>query len=617
MKINFGSPFKGTLPKLSRSLLPEGFAVNADNCKLFSGEIRAYGGTSLIKSPNPGAAPLNEILSIYLYDDAYWLNWIEHVRAAPGPIADDTRKRLYWMGDGAYPKKGDFDTITNLGDSTGPLPNGSYKLGVPTPTTLPSLVETTPGGSSLLEDRAYVYTHVSAWGEESAPSPPSIITNIAVDSTVTLSSMDGDPGSPYNVTGGNLRVYRTKFGAAGQVNPYLFVKEIAIGTTSTLDDVAADDLGAVIPSFFIDAATGAIVTWDEPPDDIEGLTTFPGGVFVGFVGPTLYFSEPEQPHAWPAAYARVLEYDIIAVGVVANMLVVATKGFPYVFAGAHPLLLSRDRLPVSQPCVSARSLVEFRQGVAYASPDGFFLIGPGRTELITKSATSRDEWQAFEPESMHAVVHDQRVHIFYRTPGGIEQALIIDPSAGVEGFLIPSTVYSTTALSDVATDILYLVDSGNIVQWDNDQNNRLQFNWRSRTRETPPWSPGGAAVLADYDGGLTEDEIASFQATRVLVVAANTLVFASALGPGAVNGEAMNGFELNGDGTQSLPPIPSNSLQFVYYGDGTALFTRIVTSEEPFPLGDDNPAVRRHEVQVIGDLPVRDVRIGGSKSELG
>ena len=115
MKINFGSPFKGTLPKLSRSLLPEGFGVNADNCKLFSGEIRAYGGTSLIKSPNPGAAPPNEILSIYLYDDAYWLNWIEHVRAAPGPIADDTRKRLYWMGDGLIRRRGISTRSPTLG----------------------------------------------------------------------------------------------------------------------------------------------------------------------------------------------------------------------------------------------------------------------------------------------------------------------------------------------------------------------------------------------------------------------------------------------------------------------------------------------------------------------
>ena len=617
MKFNFGSPFKGTLPKSSRSLLPPGYAVNADNCNLHSGEIRAFGGTSLIKVLNPGATAPDEVLTIFLYDGAYWLNWTKEINVVKGPIQDDTRKRLYWTGDAAYPEKGDFDTITNTGDPNGPLPNGSFKMGVPSPTTAPTLAVSSAGSSATLEDRTYVYTFVSAWGEESAPSLPKTITGVRVDDEITVSSMETAPGSPYNMTGGWIRIYRTQFGGVSGVNPYLLVNQtdVSIDTTSYVDSIAAIDLGEVIPTFFVDAATGAIVTWDEPPTTLKGLKTYAGGVFAAFSGNTLYFSEPYQPQAWPVAYTRVLEYEIVAVGTIGNVLIVATKGYPYIFQGTHPLLLSQERLRVSQPCVNSRSLVEVGLGVGYASPDGFFLVGPGKSLMLTGIALTRKEWQAFAPTSMHAVVHDNRVHIFYRTPGGIEQTLIIEPTED-DFYLIPSTLYSTAALSEVETDVLYLIASGNVVQWDNDDNNRLQFDWRSRTHETIPFAPGGAAVKADYDGGLSETDIATFQANRAAAQVANAVVFAGTQGPGAMNGAAVNTFELNGDGTATLPAVPSDSLQFTYYGDNTLILTKILASAEPFALPDKG-MFRKHEVRVVGDLPVRDILLGGSKSELG
>ena len=336
MILSFGKPFKGTAPRLGSTQLPPGYGQVANDVKLRSGELRPIGAPVGVVNLNPGPSSGSPVQTLFRYETVYWMNWREDVRVHSGPLLNDTLGRLFWTGDGAYPKKADRSTLTS-GGASGPLPAGSYTLGVKTPENEP-----TPNGgghnlgaSTDQVDVVYVYTFVTSWGEESAPSPPLIIENVPDDTWddtgttyLWLDFPDDDPGGNYNLAGGTMRIYRTVDGIQDRVHPFLFVAEVAIGSATTAnsgykDSKSAKNLNEQIPSYR--AEQDVLVTWDEPPAGLQGLTALAGGVFAGFVGRTVYFSEPYEPHAWPAVYAREVTHDIVAMGVSGFILMVVMK----------------------------------------------------------------------------------------------------------------------------------------------------------------------------------------------------------------------------------------------------------------------------------------------------
>ena len=46
---------------------------------------------------------------------------------------------------------------------------------------------------------------------------------------------------------------------------------------------------------------------------MKGLTAIGNGIFAGFSGKRLCFSEPFLPHAWPVAYRITLEDEIVGI----------------------------------------------------------------------------------------------------------------------------------------------------------------------------------------------------------------------------------------------------------------------------------------------------------------
>ena len=60
-----------------------------------------------------------------------------------------------------------------------------------------------------MDARAYVYTYVNKWGEESAPSPPSNIIRVADGATVTVS---GIPAPPFGYGITEVNIYRATTG---------------------------------------------------------------------------------------------------------------------------------------------------------------------------------------------------------------------------------------------------------------------------------------------------------------------------------------------------------------------------------------------------------------------
>lgn len=178
--------FSGLVPRAAKQLLAPNQAQVATNCNLTSGDLRPRNGPLLVFAP----VITNDIVSMFRMEkdgNEKWLAWDRDVDVARSPIAGNTSRRFYYTGDGE-PRASDYDTATA---GVGPYPAGCYVLGVTPPITKPTV--TPSGGTGSTTSRAYVYTFVTPWGEESAPSPASTVTTGKVDDTWALSAMDAAP----------------------------------------------------------------------------------------------------------------------------------------------------------------------------------------------------------------------------------------------------------------------------------------------------------------------------------------------------------------------------------------------------------------------------------------
>jgi hypothetical protein len=188
--------FAGMIPRLDARLLGPAQAQTAVNCLLLDGDIVPLKNPLVVTRPNK-AGPLK---SIYRMVDAagaaYWLSWNRDVNVKKGPIAGDTLQRTYYTGDGEPRMTTLADAISGGGND---YPKNFFVLGVTKPTTAPTVGHT--AGAAANETRAYVYTNVTQYGEESAPSPAGEHTAPSDATSWDLSAMETAPLNAFTVTG--------------------------------------------------------------------------------------------------------------------------------------------------------------------------------------------------------------------------------------------------------------------------------------------------------------------------------------------------------------------------------------------------------------------------------
>lgn len=178
--------FSGLVPRLAKQLLGINQAQVATNCNLTSGDLRPRNGPLLVFAPVIDG----DILSMFRMEkdgNEKWLAWNKDVDVARSPVAANTERRFYYTGDGE-PRASDYDTATT---GVGPYPSDCFVLGVTPPVTAPTV--TPSGGVGAAVTRSYVYTFVTPWGEESAPSAASAVTTGKDDDTWALTAMDAAP----------------------------------------------------------------------------------------------------------------------------------------------------------------------------------------------------------------------------------------------------------------------------------------------------------------------------------------------------------------------------------------------------------------------------------------
>lgn len=569
------SAFIGERPLILPRLLPETAAQEAVNARLDDGGL-----TPIRKSLKTGEMAAAGAVTIYRHNGE-WLSWPVVIDAAPGPVAQE---RLYYTGDGAPKMR---------------IGNEILDLAVPRPGTALTAVAS-GAGTGDTQSRTYVYTYVTDFGEETAPSPASSIIDWKPGQTVTLSDF-ALPAAGRHIS--KQRIYRSQTGSSGT---YLyFIAERAASASNFVDNIAVDAFQEALPS----------AGWDEPPDGLRGLTVMPNGMMAAFVGRSVYFCEPWRPHVWPEKYILNCDSDVVALGSIGSVLVVMTKANPYLMTGSHPDSMQSQKLEANFPCINARGVVDLGFAICYPTNDGLIAVGgDGSVNLVTRELFRPHDWLKLSPATAIGAQYSGAYAMFYDTEeDGQRDAGCLFVAVGATPFLIRSAEIIAACYFDVADSALYFTRKGdtNIYRFDPPDGPPETMIWRSKEWWLPrPMNFG--AVLVDKGSLRITDDTAAIQAEVQRIEAENAVIFASGQLESALNDSPVNSYPVNGDALLALPEYLNVSVGV--FGDGKLV--RVINKTDVVERLPAKSMARVWEIAVSSNVPISRIAIASSVDEL-
>ncbi len=358
------------------------------------------------------------------------------------------------------------------------------------------------GGNSEADldyETSYVYTFVSAYGEEGPPSAASTVITTDDNMTVNISGLETSTAKS-NTNLSKKRIYRSNTGS--NTTAFQFVGEVTLATASFVDSSKNNELAEVIPS----------TTWIAPPDDdtalypdgpMKGLISLPGGILAGFTGKRICFSEPFQPHAWPTDYRIAIDEEIVGIAATSNGVVVTTQGTPYLVTGNEPSAMMAIRIETAEACLSKRSVVDMGEYVIYASPDGLIAVSGATARNLTERLITPDQWQStYYPSSITGFYWQSRyVGYFDRGSGASPRygGFIFDPRDDGSLALVnlDASALIRGGFTDPDDNELYII-IGNKIKKFQGSSTALTYNWKTKDFAVPkPTSFGFAKVDAE------------------------------------------------------------------------------------------------------------------------
>jgi hypothetical protein len=261
------------------------------------------------------------------------------------------------------------------------------------------------------------------------------------------------------------------------------------GSYNFVDDFDSRDLFDIL----------ATDNYDPPPEDLQGLTAIQNNILCGFVGNTLYFSEPGRPHAWPETYAVNLEHNVVGIATTSGSVLVTTDSYPYIISGADPANgMSTARVDANFPCLNKNSMVMMGYGIIYSTHDGLVVYSPSSGAAnITKLLYNNDTWQTeIDPKTVVAEYYGDNYFASHSTG-----AFVFEQDAKTGGFFVNADYSFTASWYDSIDGIVYYVSGtkGDIYQWDDLSQPPVTQKWKSKVIVTKDMiNLGAARVLADY-----------------------------------------------------------------------------------------------------------------------
>ncbi len=598
--------FAGIAPRYSKRLLPPTAATSALNCKLMSGDLRGFRAPRELKSFSSLPYTVRRVYRIptgagdsFLPDSSdVWMTFSSRdVDIVRSPLANDAYDRYYWSGDG-YVKYNTKDRIT------AGLP--PFRLGIPTPQTVPSVSVST---SAIVETRSYVYTFVSAYGEEGPPSPP--VTATGSSSAVwTLNNLDTTVPDESERSIATKRIYRTVVGKLSTA--FYFVAEIPISQSFFPDTIASTTV----------ASNNQLesTSWQAPPENLQGLVVMPNGFLAGFVGRDLYFSEPYRPHAFPVEYVLSTEFPIVGLAVFGSTLAILTQSHPFLGAGVNPAAVTLQKLNTVEPCLTKRSIVTTLAGVFYASSNGIVQVNSSGASVVSYDLFTKEEWvRQFTPTGIFAAplgleyvgFDSENSGFVYRPSDQFAKLTRLDRFDNVDG--IDADPYSGE---------LYLIKDNIIYQWDPATSEPLYYTWKSKEFVVPtPINFGAAKIKFEAAGFDVSDDLenyyGAYNATRITqplaAIGLTPIAKARQMTVAGWN-EPQNRSPIGGSPLYPLTlPIPG--VRFTVYCKDEIIYSSVIYDEETIRL----PAGFKSDIwqfEVVSNSTIYSIVVAETPKEL-
>lgn len=487
MIIQFAA-FAGMQPGVTDKLLPKNAATLAKDVDLSNGSIRPLRAKRIVSGVTLGKT--GSLQTLYRMIGGTWLHWTEAVNVARIPIENNDNDRVIYTGTD-QPRMTDATKAVQGGGTQ--YPEVSFYAGLPAPGAIieAAVTQTAPEGLQIQWDisgtvndtigdkvaRVYVYTFVTAWGEEGPPSDPSKLVYVNDDSKVTLSNFAGMPTGAYQISA--VRIYRSLGGES-----YLFVGETSMPVTTYVDVVADADLGEALDT----------TLYSAPPSTLTHVVSMANGMLAGIDGNSVRFCEPYQGHAWPEDYAYHMDYVGSGLAAAGNYLFITTDGSPYFAVGTSPSVMSFNKLETEQTIVSARSLVDTGESAIYAAADGLVMVSATGAALITRDVVSEEYWRSLDPETMHAYLYKGNYLAFFNSASKGQGGFVFDFRSKS---MVLLSDYCTAAFSDQNEGHLYMAISQSVYRFDDDSQPMLSGQWVSKEEVTQPTTFGAGKVDAD------------------------------------------------------------------------------------------------------------------------
>jgi hypothetical protein len=412
------------------------------------------------------------------------------------PLANDTLHRIFWTNPPGSPDAGAWWNTYERLAAGGTGGNAHWNMGFLPPDisagAAPVISSVTGGTPDIpLVERSYVYTFIDTYGTESSPSAPSNVMAGTSDGVWHITNLPATappmPAGKVYPPPTRTRLYRT-LTAATQGAQFYFVVDLPFGTTA-YDDVLPD-------TTVVNNNTLLSVSFAPPVDGLDGLLSMAGGMMVGFTRNTVHFCEPDRPNAWPAGYDQSLMYQIVALGVWQQQLIVLTHGFPSTGVGNRPDQFTFSQIQTAEPCVARGSVVTDLAGVYYASPNGLVAINYYGMQNQTLSNMTREIWaNVYNATKIIAARHRAQ----YLAINDTGEGFIIDYSEQRMGIIHVSPFADIVCVwNDVFTGDTYMIGDGRVYQWDAVDTPSLTYRWVSREFYFPaPVSLGACQVALD------------------------------------------------------------------------------------------------------------------------
>lgn len=659
--------FRGAIPRESDRLLGDNFAKKAANCKIKSGRIDPVKGLTLTHN-----SLATTIATIYRYRFGEVYNWLVSAKVVDfvrSPVVQDTLGRFYFTGDGEPRMSTYADAITGVG----PYPVSWYVLGVTPPVA--AMAITVTGGTGVNEDRAYVYTFVTRYGEESGPSPATLKTG-KVDGSWDITGMNAAP--PNSGTISNA-VKDTPL--PGQVEVTLdTVFGLAAGEEVTFASVAGmTDLNGKFKLVSVNSATSKVVvaltttqtytaaadTWTRvAPHNTTSMTKR----IYRTVGSNTDYKFVAEIAVATTTYSDTIPAATVSLN--AGITTLATLPPP---KDMHSLILLANNamagLSGNQICLSEQGKpYSWPLSNRYAFPGtGVSLVASGNSAIILTdgiphvatatipeaASVTKIQGEALAPcvaktgvvDIGGAALYPSHEGLFLATPAGVrnltEALYTIDDWGLMKPATFKASFFDGQYFADHQTATVNKIFVLDVKQPDSvvEINDTVAAVYRN------PWDGvlyvAQANRIYEWDSDDSNRYVASWESKRfqlarpenlsacqvhaeygeIVPINNTALAFNTALLADVrnVNGEIacaeVGVYEVCASAILPVPQQTEAFLQFSLVRDDTVVFSKRVTSSKPFKL----PAGKKSElyrVQLYSSIPVHSVNVAGSIAEL-